>query len=89
MTQALLDSLRRRLGSPDPVVRSAVLEVLREMRAADAGPFAAALSDADHRVRLRAVRGLVSTGEAPPAWRGRPQTARVRYASPSLTGWRR
>jgi HEAT repeat protein len=34
------------------------------MRVADAGPFAAALSDADHRVRLRAVSGLVSTGEA-------------------------
>jgi len=62
--EALLDSLRRRLGSPDPVVRSAVLDLLREMRAADAGPFAAALSDADHRVRLRAVSGLVSTGEA-------------------------
>ena len=62
--EALLDSLRRRLGSPDPVVRSAVLDLLREMRAADAGPFAAALSDADYRVRLRAVSGLVSTGEA-------------------------
>ena len=34
------------------------------MRVADAGPFAAALSDADHRVRLRAVSGLVSTVEA-------------------------
>ena len=62
--EALLDGLRRRLGSPNPVVRSAVLDLLREMRAADAGPFAAALSDADHRVRLRAVSGLVSTGEA-------------------------
>jgi len=62
--EALLDDLRRRLGSPDPVVRSAVLDLLREMRAADAGPFAAALSDADYRVRLRAVSGLVSTGEA-------------------------
>lgn len=62
--EALLDSLRLRLGSPDPVVRSAVLDLLREMRAADAGPFAAALSDADHRVRLRAVSGLVSTGAA-------------------------
>ena len=62
--EALLGSLRRRLGSPDPVVRSAVLDLLREMRAADAGPFAAALSDADHRVRLRAVSGLVSAGAA-------------------------
>jgi succinate dehydrogenase/fumarate reductase flavoprotein subunit/HEAT repeat protein len=61
--QPLLDSLRLRLGSPDPVVRSAVLDVLRELRSADAGPFAAALSDADHRVRLRAIGGLVVTGE--------------------------
>jgi succinate dehydrogenase/fumarate reductase flavoprotein subunit/HEAT repeat protein len=61
---ALLDSLRRGLGSPDPVVRSAVLDLLREMRVADAGPFAAALSDADHRVRLRAIGGLVATGSA-------------------------
>jgi HEAT repeat protein len=44
------------------VVRSAVLDVLTELRTADAGPFAAALSDADHRVRLRAVGGLVATG---------------------------
>jgi succinate dehydrogenase/fumarate reductase flavoprotein subunit/HEAT repeat protein len=62
--EALLDILRRRLGSPDPVVRSGILDLLREMRAAGAGPFAAALSDADHRVRLRAVSGLVATGEA-------------------------
>jgi succinate dehydrogenase/fumarate reductase flavoprotein subunit/HEAT repeat protein len=62
--QALLASLRLRLGSADPVVRSAVLDVLAEMRTADAGPFAAALSDADHRVRLRAVGGLVTTGAA-------------------------
>jgi succinate dehydrogenase/fumarate reductase flavoprotein subunit/HEAT repeat protein len=60
--QALLDSLRLRLGSADPVVRAAVLDVLTELRTADAGPFAAALSDADHRVRLRAVGGLVATG---------------------------
>jgi len=62
--QALLDGLRLRLGSPDPVVRSAVLDVLAEMRNADAGPFAAALSDADHRVRLRTIGGLVTTGAA-------------------------
>jgi HEAT repeat protein len=60
--QALLDRLRRCLGSADPVVRATVLDVLAELRTADAGPFAAALSDADHRVRLRAVGGLVGTG---------------------------
>jgi succinate dehydrogenase/fumarate reductase flavoprotein subunit/HEAT repeat protein len=62
--QVLLDRLRLRLGSTDPVVRAAVLDVLTELRTADAGPFAAALSDADHRVRLRAVGGLVGTGSA-------------------------
>jgi succinate dehydrogenase/fumarate reductase flavoprotein subunit/HEAT repeat protein len=62
--QALLESLRLRLGSADPVVRAAVLDVLTELRTADAGPFAAALSDPDHRVRLRAVGGLVATGAA-------------------------
>jgi succinate dehydrogenase/fumarate reductase flavoprotein subunit/HEAT repeat protein len=61
--EPLLASLRFRLDSPDPVVRSAVLEVLRELRTGDAGPFAAALSDADHRVRLRAITGLVAAGE--------------------------
>jgi hypothetical protein len=62
--QPLLDSLRLRLDSPDPVVRSAVLDVLRELHTADAGPFAAALSDADHRVRLRAIAGLVAARAA-------------------------
>jgi succinate dehydrogenase/fumarate reductase flavoprotein subunit/HEAT repeat protein len=60
---ALRDALHRCLASPDPVVRCAVLDVLREIRAGDAGVFAAALADDDHRVRLCAVRGLVSAGE--------------------------
>jgi aspartate oxidase/HEAT repeat protein len=59
----LLDALGRGLDSPDPAVRSAILEVLTRIRADDPGPFAAALSDPDHRVRLRAVRGLVATGQ--------------------------
>jgi succinate dehydrogenase/fumarate reductase flavoprotein subunit/HEAT repeat protein len=61
--EALRDALRRRLASPDPAVRCTVLDVLREIRAGDAGVFGAALADADHRVRLCAVRGLVSAGE--------------------------
>jgi HEAT repeat protein len=34
------------------------------LRTADADPFAAALPDPDHRVRLRAISGLVSAGAA-------------------------
>jgi succinate dehydrogenase/fumarate reductase flavoprotein subunit/HEAT repeat protein len=58
----LLDALRDRLDSPDPVVRSAMLDVLARLRAGDPAPFAAALSDPDRRVRLRAVRGLAAAG---------------------------
>jgi hypothetical protein len=61
--QALLETLRSRLASHDPVIRCAVLDVLGEMRAGDAGIFATALTDADHRVRVAAVRGLVSVKE--------------------------
>ena len=61
--QALLDALRHQLASHDPVVRCAVLEVLRELRAGDVRVFTAALADADHRVRLSAVRGMVSAGD--------------------------
>jgi len=59
----LLDALRRGLDSPDPAVRYTILEVLTRLRAGDPEPFATALSDPDHRVRLRAVRGLVATGQ--------------------------
>jgi HEAT repeat protein len=59
----LLDALSGRLGSPDPVVRSAMLDVLAQLRTDDPAPFASALSDPDHRVRLRAVRGLASVGQ--------------------------
>jgi succinate dehydrogenase/fumarate reductase flavoprotein subunit/HEAT repeat protein len=62
--QALTHHLRSRLDSPDPVIRCAALDVLREIRAGTAGEFAAALADDDHRVRLCAVRGLVSVGES-------------------------
>jgi succinate dehydrogenase/fumarate reductase flavoprotein subunit/HEAT repeat protein len=62
--QALREALRARLGSPDAVVRCAILDVLRETRAGDADLFAGALGHGDHRVRLRAVRGLASLGQA-------------------------
>jgi succinate dehydrogenase/fumarate reductase flavoprotein subunit/HEAT repeat protein len=61
--EELQEALRAALASPDPVVRSAILDVLREIRAGDGPVFAAAVADADHRVRLSAVRGLVAAGE--------------------------
>ncbi|MBV9446621.1 MAG: fumarate reductase/succinate dehydrogenase flavoprotein subunit [Streptosporangiaceae bacterium] len=62
--EALRDSLRQRLASGDPVVRCAILDVLREVRAGNAADFRAALADPDHRVRVSAVRGLVWSREA-------------------------
>ncbi|WP_280232944.1 fumarate reductase/succinate dehydrogenase flavoprotein subunit [Nocardia cyriacigeorgica] len=54
------DGLSQRLDSPDPVVRSTVVDLLRALRAGTAAQFTAALADADHRVRIEAVRALVS-----------------------------
>jgi succinate dehydrogenase/fumarate reductase flavoprotein subunit/HEAT repeat protein len=51
--------------NPDPVVRSALLDVLRQGRSGDADLYAEALGDGDRRVRLSAVRGLVSLGASP------------------------
>ncbi len=48
------------LSSPDPVVRAAALDVLRALRLGTPELFGAAAADPDHRVRLQAVRGLVS-----------------------------
>jgi succinate dehydrogenase/fumarate reductase flavoprotein subunit/HEAT repeat protein len=61
--EELREALRAALASPDPVVRCAILDVLREIRAGDGPVFAAAVADADHRVRLSAVRGLVAASE--------------------------
>lgn len=56
--------LAERLGSPDPGVRATVVDLVRALRGGSAGWFAGAARDADHRVRLEAVRGLVSLDEA-------------------------
>ncbi|MEV5833270.1 fumarate reductase/succinate dehydrogenase flavoprotein subunit [Nocardia sp. NPDC052112] len=48
------------LDSPDPVVRATVVGLLRALRAGSAAQFIAALTDSDHRVRIEAVRALVS-----------------------------
>lgn len=57
------DGLAARLTSPDPVVRAAVLDLLRAARAGAAADYRAALADPDHRVRIAAVRALVSLDE--------------------------
>lgn len=46
--------------SPDPLVRAAVIDLLRALHAGSAELFAKAAVDADHRVRIEAVSGLVS-----------------------------
>ncbi|MBD3139930.1 fumarate reductase/succinate dehydrogenase flavoprotein subunit [Microbispora bryophytorum] len=51
-------------GAGDPVVRAAVLDVLRALRLGDAALFEAALADADTRVRIEAVGGLVALDDA-------------------------
>ncbi|MGZ4534029.1 MAG: fumarate reductase/succinate dehydrogenase flavoprotein subunit [Nocardioidaceae bacterium] len=53
-------ALRSALASPDPVARATVLDVLRGLQLGDRAVYAAAADDDDRRVRLQAVRGLVS-----------------------------
>ncbi|MEV4235724.1 fumarate reductase/succinate dehydrogenase flavoprotein subunit [Nocardia sp. NPDC049737] len=62
LVEVLPDStgLADRLHSPDPVVRATVVDLLRALRAGYAAQFVAALTDSDHRVRIEAVRALVS-----------------------------
>ncbi len=61
---ALADALTPALASEDAVVRAAVLDVLRALSLGDGALFRAALDDGDPRVRLQAVRGLVSKDDA-------------------------
>ena len=55
---------REFLASPDPVVRSVSIYLLAARRVGDAEAFRAALDDVDHRVRIEAVRALVSVDDA-------------------------
>ncbi|GLW12849.1 fumarate reductase/succinate dehydrogenase flavoprotein-like FrdA [Microtetraspora sp. NBRC 13810] len=59
-------ALAERVTSPDASVRGTVLDVLRALRLGDVALFAAALGDDDHRVRIEAIRGLVSLDEPGP-----------------------
>jgi succinate dehydrogenase/fumarate reductase flavoprotein subunit/HEAT repeat protein len=52
------------LSSPDAVVRAAAICVLGARGVGDVGKFRRALSDVDHRVRIEAVRALVSVDDA-------------------------
>ncbi|WIM88588.1 fumarate reductase/succinate dehydrogenase flavoprotein subunit [Candidatus Mycobacterium wuenschmannii] len=55
---------REFLASPDPVVRSVSTYLLAARRVGDAEVFRHALGDVDHRVRIEAVRALVSVDDA-------------------------
>ncbi len=57
--RALADALAPAATSPDPLVRAAVLDVLRALSLGEPDLYRAALDDPDARVRLQAVRGLV------------------------------
>ncbi|MET8426506.1 fumarate reductase/succinate dehydrogenase flavoprotein subunit [Nocardia sp. NPDC004860] len=52
--------LARHADSPDPIVRTAVVDLLRALRSGSVELFAKAAVDADHRVRIQAVHALVS-----------------------------
>ncbi|MDQ2635248.1 MAG: HEAT repeat domain-containing protein, partial [Actinomycetota bacterium] len=56
-------SLARHLFSPDPVVRSAAVYVLASRRSGEPTQYRQALDDADHRVRIEAVRAVVSVDD--------------------------
>jgi succinate dehydrogenase/fumarate reductase flavoprotein subunit/HEAT repeat protein len=58
------EAIENLLESVDPVVRGAAVYVLSSRRAGDAVQFRRALTDADHRVRIEAVRALVSVDDA-------------------------
>ncbi|MFH8500218.1 fumarate reductase/succinate dehydrogenase flavoprotein subunit [Streptomyces coeruleorubidus] len=60
----LRDGLAAALAEPDPVVRTAALDVLRALRLGDVGLFTDALADSDTAVRVEAVRALVSVDAA-------------------------
>jgi succinate dehydrogenase/fumarate reductase flavoprotein subunit/HEAT repeat protein len=58
------EALAALLDSGDPVVRSVAVYVLSARRAGDATQYRGALVDVDHRVRIEAVRALVSVDDA-------------------------
>ncbi len=57
------EAARAHLTSGDSVVRAAAVYLLAARRAGDAGQYRGALTDPDHRVRIEAVRALVSVDD--------------------------
>ncbi|OHU98394.1 fumarate reductase/succinate dehydrogenase flavoprotein subunit [Mycobacterium talmoniae] len=55
---------RAHLGSADPVVRAAAVYLLAARRVGEPADYRRALTDPDHRVRIEAVRALVSVDDA-------------------------
>ncbi|KRD20312.1 oxidoreductase [Mycobacterium sp. Root265] len=58
------EAIAEHLDSVDPVVRAATVYVLSSRRAGAAADYRQALTDADQRVRIEAVRALVSVDDA-------------------------
>jgi HEAT repeat protein len=52
------------LNSTDPAVRSAAVYLLSARRVGEQGQYRRASTDVDHRVRIEAVRALVSVGDS-------------------------
>ncbi|WP_067696138.1 fumarate reductase/succinate dehydrogenase flavoprotein subunit [Nocardia jejuensis] len=57
------NGLAAHADSPDPVVRAAVVDLLRALRTGTSELFTRAALDSDHRVRIEAVSALVSLDE--------------------------
>ncbi|RWA15306.1 oxidoreductase [Mycolicibacterium elephantis DSM 44368] len=57
------ENLAKHLHSPDAVVRAAAVHVLASCRAGEPGQYRQALHDTDHRVRIEAVRAVVSVDD--------------------------
>jgi HEAT repeat protein len=58
------EDIAEQLNSVDPVVRAVALYLLSARRVGDQGQYRHALADVDHRVRIEAVRALVSVDDA-------------------------
>ncbi|WP_338856334.1 fumarate reductase/succinate dehydrogenase flavoprotein subunit [Gordonia hongkongensis] len=63
-TAEFVSALANHAESPDPAVRATVVDLLRAVRADRVDLFAYATEDSDHRVRIEAIRALVSRDES-------------------------
>jgi succinate dehydrogenase/fumarate reductase flavoprotein subunit/HEAT repeat protein len=58
------EAVATQLSSADPVVRAVAVYLLSARRVGDGADYRRALADADHRVRIEAVRALVSVDDS-------------------------